>query len=105
MRTVHRTPAYLLSARCREIVLAVSIHGNQTAQLCFTVDRKFAVKPQVPAGSLQLSRDAVGRKVLRKDGTMTGNEITIPLDGVILSGELIYPSGSSGLVLFAHGSG
>lgn len=36
---------------------------------------------------------------------MIGNEVTIPLDGVALSGELIYPSSSCGLVLFAHGSG
>src|SRR5215471_13911078 len=36
---------------------------------------------------------------------MAENEITIPLDGVPLSGELICPSSASGLVLFAHGSG
>jgi len=36
---------------------------------------------------------------------MAEGEITIPFDGVDLSGELIYPSNAFGLVLFAHGSG
>jgi putative phosphoribosyl transferase len=31
--------------------------------------------------------------------------ITIPVDGVTLSGDLVRPSGAVGLVIFAHGSG
>jgi pimeloyl-ACP methyl ester carboxylesterase len=36
---------------------------------------------------------------------MSQTEITIPLAGVRLGGELSLPSGAAGLVLFAHGSG
>jgi putative phosphoribosyl transferase len=36
---------------------------------------------------------------------MTANEITIPLKGVKLAGELVLPEDAMGLVLFAHGSG
>src|SRR5207249_9556318 len=36
---------------------------------------------------------------------MAGSEITIPLKGVDLGGEMNLPSNALGLVLFAHGSG
>ena len=31
--------------------------------------------------------------------------VQVPIDGQVLSGELVIPAGSRGLVLFAHGSG
>ena len=36
---------------------------------------------------------------------MAGNEITIPLKGVSLGGELVIPPNARGLAVFAHGSG
>jgi dienelactone hydrolase len=33
------------------------------------------------------------------------NIVSIPVDGVTLEGELVVPTGASGLVVFAHGSG
>ncbi len=36
---------------------------------------------------------------------MTGTEITIPVKGARLSGELVLPPEAPGLVLFAHGTG
>lgn len=35
----------------------------------------------------------------------TENLVTMPIDEVRLEGELIYPEGATGLVVFAHGSG
>ena len=36
---------------------------------------------------------------------MKNGEVTIPLDGVTLEGELLVPAGAGALVVFAHGSG
>jgi len=36
---------------------------------------------------------------------MTNNEVSIPVAGAALGGELSLPAGARGLVLFAHGSG
>lgn len=36
---------------------------------------------------------------------MGGEQVSIPVDGVELDGELFVPDGATGLVVFAHGSG
>lgn len=39
------------------------------------------------------------------DHTTGGRDVRVPIDGLTLDGDLVVPTGATGLVLFAHGSG
>src|ERR1700704_5476925 len=57
-------------------------------------------------GAWRASRDlSVGPVVANGTATERESQIQIPAGRVLLEGNLTMPSGASGIVLFAHGSG